>query len=258
MQCLLPLTGRPVRALDTQRPGRGAFQAVDFIKFWSGVLWDSLWYIVTCSSVWGAVELVERILVHLGKPRTRWLMRLFSRIPRSVRWRILLVALAGLILWAAPAKWAIEVARADRAEQALASVTRQQFGRFDIGYSAPFSFHRFDSVEWEALRTPPVPYDWSTVPPDADVFATLYLRMRGGPGNRRNCRAARVRVRDLGTDTVSGESERIPYIPSTDQEEAIRLRLDRRTMLTRYALEVESETTECAVNVQGEIGAEYR
>ena len=38
----------------------------------------------------------------------------------------------------------------------------------------------------------------------------------------------------------------------------LRIRLDRRTMPTSYALEVESETTECGVNAQGEIGAEYR
>ena len=154
-------------------------------------------------------------------------------------------------------KWAMEVARADRAEQALELTTRQQFARFPIGHSGPVA-RRFESPEWMTLGTPAVPYDWSTVPPNADVFATIRVRMRGGARNTRNCRAARVRVRDLGTDTVAGESERVPYIPNADQEEAIRIRLDRRTMLTRYTLEVASETTGCSINVQGEIGAEYR
>ena len=63
-------------------------------------------------------------------------------------------------------------------------------------------------------------------------------------------------MRDVGTDAVAGESNRIPY--TSDQGELVRIQIDRRTVVTSYALEVASETTDCPMNVRGEIGAEYR
>ena len=144
--------------------------------------------------------------------------------------------------------------RADTADQP----TSQQFPSFPIGYSTSALVHTFESIGWVRLNTPDVRYDWSTVPPDADVFATVHVGMYDWDRNNRSCRAARVRVRDVGTDTVAGESERIPYVPNTNQRQVVRIRLDRRTMLTSYALEVASETKDCQINAQGEIRAEYR
>ena len=160
-------------------------------------------------------------------------------------------------MWEAYDKWADEVGRANRAEQALELRTRQQFPRFPIGHSSSSNFRRIESTEWTTLGTPAVPFDWSTVPPNADVFATIRVVFVEGRRNPSICRAARVGLRDLDIDAVAGESERIPYSSDFDQE-TVRIRLDRRTTPTSYALEVESETTGCSVNAQGEIGAEYR
>ena len=171
--------------------------------------------------------------------------------PQSVRLTGFAVLFIGSIMWTAFEKWDTEVIRADTAQQTLALRMRQQFPGFPIGYSSSALVHTFESTGWVRLNTPVVRYDWSTVPPDADVFATVYVGMYGGDRNRRSCRAARVRVRDVGTDTVAGESERIPYVPNTNQRQVVRIRLDRRTMLASYALEVASETKDCPINGAG-------
>ena len=178
--------------------------------------------------------------------------------PQSVRMGFFASLFIMSIMWTAYEKWDTEVIRADTAEQALAPRIRQQFPSFPIGYSSSALVHTFESTGWVRLNTPVVRYDWSTVPPDADVFVTVHVGMYGGDRNQRSCRAARVRVRDVGTDTVTGESERIPYVPNTNQRQVVRIRLDRRTMLASYALEVASETNDCPINAQGEIRAEYR
>ena len=226
---------------------------MDFAAFWFDVLQDSTTALLAFSGALGDAVAVRLFSAkHPDKLRARSLMWLSTNLTYRVRLRILAALFVVSIMWTAYDKWAIEVARADTAEQAR---VRQQFARFPIGYPGPEFYYDFESSGWVTLETPAVPYDWSTVPPDADVFATI--RVRFSSSRRSTCRAVRVRVRDLASDAVAGESERIPYISDFDPE-TVRIRLDRRTMPTSYALEVESETTECAVNVQGEIGAEYR
>ncbi len=233
-------------------------RAVDFVTFWYDVFRESTVAILACFGRAGDAVAVHRFAAkHPDKLRASWLRWWASEHSYRVRSFALVVVVVVSIMWTAYDKWANEVARANTAEQALELRTRQQFPRFPIGHSSSANARRLESPEWMTLGTPAVPFDWSTVPPDADVFATLRVRMFGGRRSR-NCRAARVRVRDLGTDTIAGATESIPYIPDTDQAEVVRIQLDRRTVLAHYALEVASETADCPVNVQGEIGAEYR
>ena len=230
-----------------------------FLTFWYEVLRDSTLAISACFGAAVYAVTVRRFSAkHPDKLRPRSLMWWSTKLPYPVRFGIVTLVSAWSIMSTVYDKWAMEVARANRAEQALEIPTRQQFGRFPIGHLGPEFYYGFESAGWVRLETPAVPYDWSTVPPDADVFAAIRIRVRFR--SRRStgiCRAARVRVRDLEADVVAGESERIPYISDADQE-TVRIRLDRRTTPTSYALEVESETTGCSVNAQGEIGAEYR
>ena len=230
---------------------------MDFAAFWLDVFRDSSVAIFTCLCAVGDVLAVRPFLARRpDKLRARSLMWLSTRLTYPVRLCILAVAFTVSIMWEAYDKWADEVGRANRAEQALELRGRQQFPRFPIGHSSSSIFRRFESTEWMTLDTPAVPFDWSTVPSDADVFATIRV-MFSESRNPSSCRAARVGLRDLEIDAVAGESERIPY-GSEFEQEIVRIRLDRRTTPTSYALEVESETTGCAVNAQGEIGAEYR
>ena len=227
--------------------------ALGFIAFWFDVLLGSALAGLSVVGVLADALLVRYLSAKHPANRRRGMMP-----PQSVRLTGFAVLLIGSIMWTAFEKWDTEVIRADTAQQTLALRMRQQFPGFPIGYSSSALVHTFESTGWVRLNTPVVRYDWSTVPPDADVFATVYVGMYSGDRNRRSCRAARVRVRDVGTDTVAGESERIPYVPNTNQRQVVRIRLDRRTMLTSYALEVASETKDCPINAQGEIRAEYR
>lgn len=222
-----------------------------FVAFWLDVLWESTVAVIACFGLVGnAVAFYRFGSKHQHGRRPTWLEWLLSERQHRVRLRILVTAIAVSVMWTTYDRWAM-------VEQAR---TRQQFPRFPIGYSAPSFFLRLESTDWMELGTPAVPYDWSTVPPDADVFATLRVRMAGGDRNARHCRAVRVRVRDLGVDLVAGESERVDYVANGNQdgEGVVRIRLERRTRLASYVLEVASDSAECPVNVQGEIGAEYR
>ena len=217
-----------------------------FVAFWFDVFRDSTAAIIACFGLAGDAAAAYRFAAkHPDKPRPPWLVWLFSERQCHVRKWILIAIIASSLMWTIYDKWAA----ADQAR------IRQQFPRFPIGFATPSSYRVLESTEWVELGTPSVPYDWSTLPPDADVFATIRVRMSTRRGN---CRAARVRVRDLGADIVAGESERIAYIPNGNQVSVVRIRLDRRTRLVNYILEVASETTECRLNVRGEIGAEYR
>lgn len=227
-----------------------------FAAFWFDVFRDSTLALLAVAGAVGDVIAVRVFLTEQPNDVRARLMKWWPRHP--ARLRILAAAFAVSVMWTAQGKWAAEAGRADGAEQALALRTRQQLPRVPIGHSSGAIVHVPESTHWATLETPPVPYDWSTVPADADVLATFRVRMYGGDQNRRTCRAARVRVRDMGTASVAGGSERIPYTPAAAQGELVKILLDRRTVLTSYTVEVVSESAHCPINVQGEIGAEYR
>ncbi len=226
--------------------------------FWFDVLRDSTIALFTAAGALGDALLVRRFSAkRQGELWERLVTRWLTRLKYPVRLSIMAAVFIASIMWTVYDTWAIEVMRADNAEQALALRIRQQFPRFPIGYTTPNSVITLESVEWMRLDTPPVPYDWSSIPLNADVFATISVRffsLRPVP----NCRAVRVRVFDLDIGSVAGESVPITYVPNIDQEPA-RIRLARRSARTRYVLEVKSDTAECGgINVQGNIEAEYR
>ena len=184
---------------------------VDFAAFWVDVFLGSSLAVFTCLSAVADFLAVRPFLAkYPNRLRVRSLMGLSTNLTYPMRFCILALVFTESIMWEVYNKWDGEVGRADRAEHALELRTRQQFGRFPIGHFSPEIYLSFESAEWVTLGMPATLYDWSTVPLDADVIATIHVRFSNS--RRGNCRAARVRVRDVASDAVAGESERIPYI----------------------------------------------
>ena len=157
---------------------------MNFVKFWIDVFRDSLW--VTFTGICVVVDLLalRPFLTKRPDKLPAWSVKwVATKLAYSVRLWVLAAAFAASLMWTTYGKWAVEVARADKAEQALELRTRQQFPRFPIGHSSLIVVHRFESLDWVALETSAVSFDWLTVPPDADVFATVRVRMYGRDRN---------------------------------------------------------------------------